>query len=186
MIVSWRAVETLRPRSGAARESLSTAVGVAAAGAGAGLALSVVAVGFCANATVASNADPTRPAVIYFANIWVLPNKKLSGENLPRRPPFQLPQRIFEVATGDDWRVRGSDGAIKCARQIVCGIAARRDFQGAIRTRPSPAVSRNTDAAPLPASDRPSRNPCRRGTTARAGVRRRRGRVRRPRISGCS
>ena len=37
-------------------------------------------------------------------------------------------------------------------RQIVCGIAARRDFQGAIRTRPSTAVSRNNDAAPLPAS----------------------------------
>src|SRR5258705_6155810 len=134
----------------------------AAAGAGAGLALSVVAVGFCATATVASNADPTRPAVIYFANIWVLPNKKLSGENLPRRPPFQLPQRIFEVATGDDWRVRGSDGAIKCARQIVCGIAARRDFQGAIRTRPSTAGSPYNDAAPPPASHPPHRKPLRR------------------------
>src|SRR5260370_3869003 len=112
---------------------------------GSGLALSVVAVGFCANATVASNADRTRPAVIYFANIWVLPNKKLSGENPLRRPPFQLPQRIFEVATGDDWRVCGSNGAIKRARQIVSGIAAPRDFQGAIRTRPRTPVYPHND-----------------------------------------
>src|SRR5258708_24383712 len=117
MIVSWRAVETLRPRSGAARESLSTAVGVAAAGAGPGLALSVVAVWVCANATVASNADPTRPAVIYFANIGVLPNKKLSGKYPLRRPPFQLPQCIFDDATGDDSRDPASAGAHNPAPQ---------------------------------------------------------------------
>ena len=37
-----------------------------------------------------------------------------------------------------------------------------------VRTRPSMAECRNTGAARFPLSDHPSRNPCRRGTTARA------------------
>jgi resolvase-like protein len=40
-------------------------------------------------------------------------------------------------------------------------------FSNAIRSCPNMAVFRNSGAAPLPASDRPSRNPCRRGMTAR-------------------
>jgi hypothetical protein len=61
---------------------------------------------------------------MYFANIWVLPIKKLSGENPPGRPLFPLPQRIFEVAMGNAAGSAGNVGAIKRARLIVCGIAA--------------------------------------------------------------
>jgi hypothetical protein len=39
--------------------------------AGAALARSEFVVGVCANATVANNADPANPAVMYFANILV-------------------------------------------------------------------------------------------------------------------
>src|SRR5450432_589650 len=44
------------------------------------LARSVVAVGVCANATLASRADPARPAIIYFANMGFLLETKWSGE----------------------------------------------------------------------------------------------------------
>ena len=37
------------------------------------LAESVVAEGLCANATLASSAEPARPAMVYLANISVLP-----------------------------------------------------------------------------------------------------------------
>src|ERR1700730_12309416 len=41
------------------------------------LARSVVAVGVCANATVANNADAARPVVRYFANISFLPDREI-------------------------------------------------------------------------------------------------------------
>jgi hypothetical protein len=50
---------------------------------------------------------------------------------------------------------------------IACSIAAIRTSSNAIRSCPNMALFRNSGAAPLPASDRPSRNPCRRGMTAR-------------------
>ena len=56
----------------------------------------------------------------------------------------------------------------------------------AVRSRPSKAACRNSDAARLPSRDRPSRNPCRHGTTARASALHRRCRVRRLRTSCCS
>src|ERR1700687_1102508 len=48
--------------------------------AGAMLARSLVVVGVCANATVASNAEPITPAVIYFTDIWFLPDMKSMQE----------------------------------------------------------------------------------------------------------
>src|SRR4051812_25079616 len=54
----------------------------AVAGAGAILVLSDGVAGDCANATVANNAEPARPAMVYLANIRVL----LSLKSVPRKP----------------------------------------------------------------------------------------------------
>src|SRR3984957_20387748 len=54
------------------------------------LARSPVAVGVCANATVASKAEAAKPAVICF-NMCFLPDMKWSGENTPRGRPFRSP-----------------------------------------------------------------------------------------------
>jgi hypothetical protein len=51
----------------------------AVAGAGA-LAVSAGAVGACANATVASNAEPAKPAMVYLANIRVLLSFEIDAE----------------------------------------------------------------------------------------------------------
>jgi hypothetical protein len=40
----------------------------------------VVAVGVCANATLASNAEPAKPAMVYLANISVLLSSKKDTE----------------------------------------------------------------------------------------------------------
>src|SRR5881398_2846748 len=53
-------------------------------------ALSVVAVGFCANATVASSAVPARPAAIDFINILSSPSAENScGENSSDQSQFR-------------------------------------------------------------------------------------------------
>jgi hypothetical protein len=55
------------------------------------LARSVVAVGVCANATLASNAEPAKPAIMYFANIGVLLSfKKAHRENPTLRQAFRI------------------------------------------------------------------------------------------------
>src|SRR5215216_5557354 len=82
-ILSLLSLYTLRPTIFEARqvpwydEDMSDAV----AGAGA-LPVSAGAVGDCANATVASNAEPARPAMVYLANIRVL----LSSESVLGKP----------------------------------------------------------------------------------------------------
>src|SRR3954470_4134300 len=54
-------------------------------------ALSVVAVGFCANATVASSAVPARPAAIDFINIVSSPSaENLCGEKSSINPSSAL------------------------------------------------------------------------------------------------
>jgi hypothetical protein len=47
------------------------------------LARSVVGVGVCANATVASNADAVTPAVKYLASMCFLPDEKLVRRKHP-------------------------------------------------------------------------------------------------------
>src|SRR3954447_19175595 len=83
-ILSLLSLYTFRPTIFEARqlpwndegvEELSEAV------AGAGAVRSAGVVGDCANATVASNAEPARPAMVYLANIWVLLSSEIrTGE----------------------------------------------------------------------------------------------------------
>src|SRR5260370_40275140 len=106
------------------------------------LARSVVAVGVCADATVASNADAAKPATIYLVTMWFPLDMKLSEENTPLRRPFQLPHIFSAIKRGDDWQVLWNIAPVTRARQTVCGIAASRNSQRAIRNRPSTAENR--------------------------------------------
>ena len=61
-------------------------------GAGAMLARSEVAVGSSANAALASNKEPTRPVVTYFANIRDLPHQWFGDKENPSiDSPFRVP-----------------------------------------------------------------------------------------------
>src|SRR5260370_24788449 len=117
------------------------------------LAGSVVAVGVCADATVASNADAAKPATIYLVNMWFLPDMKLSGENTPLRRPFQLPHIFSAIKRGDDWQVLWNIAPVTRARQTVSSIAASRNSQRAIRTRPSTPDVRSKGRTRLPTCD---------------------------------
>jgi hypothetical protein len=58
----------------------------------------VVVVGVCANATVANNAEPAKPAATDFANMMCLPDMKWSGENNLTRRPFRPTKPILGTA----------------------------------------------------------------------------------------
>src|SRR3984957_8892682 len=69
---------------------------------GAMLPRSVVAVGVCANATDASNADAAKATEIYFTDICFLPGIEWSGENPSPQRPFQFALRILVAAPHGD------------------------------------------------------------------------------------
>src|SRR5689334_14184942 len=78
-ILSLLSLYTLRPTIFDARQVPWNDEDMSDAVAGAG-ALSAGAVGDCANATVASNAEPARPAMVYLANIRVLLGSEIRTE----------------------------------------------------------------------------------------------------------
>src|SRR3981081_883522 len=98
------------------------------AAAGATLARSVVAVGFCANATVASKADPTRPAVIYFASMWCLPVIELVGRKHADASGVPIAEHDLSVIRADGARIPCNIAAHTRARRPRATLLLRPPF----------------------------------------------------------
>src|SRR5450432_76040 len=99
------------------------------------LARSVVAVGVCANATDANNADPIRPAVIYFASMGYLPEMKLVGRKPADPSVVPITEHDLSVSRADHRRVR-CNIAPHMRTANACNIAAMPTLQSRSETAP--------------------------------------------------